>query len=142
MSERFEKGYMPWDRTGNRLLVKSQLGKNKPTNYDIPNKEFVYGRLTYEDLEHANNLMYQWKYHDLSPNGNHLKQKDFKETNKAALKSLLHTSSQFSDYRKSNTQFKAAYEGTNVIPIKLPEQNHAYGKPLEYIFAHLASKIP
>lgn len=38
MSERHEAGYMPWDRTGNRILVKSQLGRNKPTNYEIPQK--------------------------------------------------------------------------------------------------------
>lgn len=68
MSERHEKGYMPWDRTGNRLLVKSQLGKNKPSNYEIPQKEFVYGRLTNEDPEHANEVMYRWKYHDISAN--------------------------------------------------------------------------
>lgn len=36
MSSRHEKGYMPWDRTGNKLLVKSQLGSNKPTHYCIP----------------------------------------------------------------------------------------------------------
>ena len=33
MSLRHEKGYLPWDRTGNRLLVKSELGRNRPTNY-------------------------------------------------------------------------------------------------------------
>ena len=33
MSNRHENGYMPWDRTGNRLLVKSELGSNRPTNY-------------------------------------------------------------------------------------------------------------
>ena len=33
MSERHVPGYMPHDRTGNRLLVQSSLGKNKPTNY-------------------------------------------------------------------------------------------------------------
>jgi hypothetical protein len=63
MSERHEKGFLPWDRTGNRLLVKSQLGKNKPTNYDIPPQEFVYGQPIYEDPEHANNVMYRWKNH-------------------------------------------------------------------------------
>ncbi len=47
MSLPHEKGYMPWDRSSNKLLIKSQLGKNKPTNYDIPHSEFVYGRLTY-----------------------------------------------------------------------------------------------
>lgn len=131
MSERHEPGFMPWDRTGNRLLVKSQVGRNKPTNYNIPEKDFVYGQLTPNDPEHANEVMYRWNYAEPSANSNHLKVKDFKETNKAALKNLLHTSSQFSDFRKTNTKFKPAPEGSNVIPIRLPEQNHAYGKPLE-----------
>jgi hypothetical protein len=131
MSYPHEKGYMPWDRTGNRLLVKSQLGRNRPTNYEIPQPEFVYGQLTPNDAEHANEVMYRWKNAELSANANHLKLKDFKETNKAALKNLLHTSSQFSDYRKTNTKFRAAPEGTNLISIKLPEQSHSYGKPLE-----------
>jgi len=54
MSNKHEKGYLPWDRSGNRLLVKSELSKNKPTNYDIPHTDFVYGKLTPEDAEHAN----------------------------------------------------------------------------------------
>lgn len=111
---------MPWDRTGNRLLVKSELAANKPTNYDIPQENFVYGKITPEDPEHANQLIYRWKYHQSSANRNHLKQKDLIETNKQALKSLLHTSSQFSDFRRSNTQYKAAKEGTNIVGIKLP----------------------
>jgi len=64
---------MPWDRSGNRLLVKSQLGNNKPTNYDIPDSNFVYGRITPEDPEHANQVMYKWNDHQTSANLNHLK---------------------------------------------------------------------
>jgi hypothetical protein len=54
MTERHEPGFMPWDRSGNRVLVKSQLGRNKPTNYNIPEGEFVYGQITPNDPEHAN----------------------------------------------------------------------------------------
>lgn len=43
------------------------------------------------------------------------------KTNKEALKSMLHTSSQFSGFRKSNTQYKTAREGSNLVKIKLPE---------------------
>ena len=75
--------------------------------------------------------MYRWKYHNGSANRNNLKNKDFLETNKDALQNLLHTSAQFYDHRKTNTQYKAAKEGHNLIKIKLPEENHAYGKPLE-----------
>lgn len=46
MSEKHQAGYMPWDRTGNKLLIQSTLGKNKPTNYDIPEENFVYGKIT------------------------------------------------------------------------------------------------
>jgi hypothetical protein len=70
-----------------------------------------------------------------------MKEKDLLETNKQALKNLLHTSSQFSGYRKSNTLFKAPKAGTNVVPIRLPEENHSYGKPLEYISRDLDWKI-
>ena len=63
MSERHQAGHMPWDRTGNRLLVKSELAKNRPTNYNIPDDQFVYGKLTYEDPEQANQVMYRWKNH-------------------------------------------------------------------------------
>lgn len=111
---------MPWDRSGSRLLVKSQLGNNKPTNYDIPENNFVYGKITPDDPEHANQVMYNWTNHQMSANHNHLKQKDLIATNKQCLKNMLHTSSQFSGYRKSKTLYKTAKEGTNVVPIRLP----------------------
>ena len=38
--------------------------------------------------------------------------------------------------------YKPAKEGTNVIPIKLPEANHSYGKPLEYFFLYSVWKTP
>ena len=131
MSERHRQGYMPWDRSGNRVLVKSELGKNRPTNYEIPEGKFVYGRLTYEDPEHVNDLIYKWKRHEPSHNANHLKEKDLIQTNKQCLRQLLSTSAQFSAHRKDHTQYKRAPEGTNVVKISLPEENHAYGKPLE-----------
>ena len=36
MTEKHRPGFMPWDRSGNRVIVQSSLGKNKPTNYEIP----------------------------------------------------------------------------------------------------------
>ena len=61
MSEKHQSGYMPWDRTGNKLLIQSALGKNKPTNYDIPEENFVYGKVTSMNPEDANAVMYSWK---------------------------------------------------------------------------------
>lgn len=53
-------------------------------------------------------------------------------TNKAALKQLIHTAPTNYDFRKTNTLFKPVKVGTNVVKIKLPEQNFTYGKPLDY----------
>lgn len=36
MSSKHQPGFLPWDRTGNPILVHSSLGKSKPTHYDIP----------------------------------------------------------------------------------------------------------
>jgi hypothetical protein len=101
----------------------------------------VYGDPTYEDPEHAVNMMYEWQYHNPSANHNDKKVKDLIETNKLCLKDKLHTSNQFYDYRKSKTLFKTAREGSKVVKIQLPEETHAYGKPLEYVRFNLALKI-
>jgi hypothetical protein len=34
---------MPWERSPNMLLTKSELGKTKPTVRDLPPDDFVYG---------------------------------------------------------------------------------------------------
>ena len=85
---------MPWDRTGNRLLVKSELGTNKPTNYEIPQGDFVYGKITPDDPEHANQVMYQWHEHQMTSNPNVLKQKDLITTNKLALQDRVREKNQ------------------------------------------------
>lgn len=120
MSAKHRPGYMPWDRTGNRVLVQSELGRNKPTNYDIPEENFVYGKSTYMDPEKANDMIYTWNQHKMTDNKNNGKVKDLVETNKAALKKLIHTSSGNSGFRKTDTLYKTFKEGTNNIKIKLP----------------------
>lgn len=49
MSTKHRPGYMPWDRTGNRVLVQSELGRNKPSNYNLPDDHFIYGKNTPQD---------------------------------------------------------------------------------------------
>ena len=44
---------------------------------------------------------------------------------------MLHTASEFSNYRKSSVEFKKVKEGNKYIPINLPEEGFAYGKPLD-----------
>jgi hypothetical protein len=68
---RFQKGPMPWERTPNMLLTKSELGKSKPTVRDLPPDEYVYGqRVPYgpedsnQGTKFSNPVMYNWKYHE------------------------------------------------------------------------------
>lgn len=112
---------MPWDRTGNRLLLQSGLGKSKPSTFDLPDQQFVYGKLTPDDPEKVNSIIYNWQDHQKSINQHEQAHKDLIATNKKALSQLHHTSSQFSSFRKTNTLFKPVKEGTNVIKIHLPE---------------------
>lgn len=120
MSERHRPGYLPWDRTGNRLLLQSSLGKTKPSNYEIPNEEFIYGRVTPMDPEHAEKLMYSWKYHQNSDNPNVGKTKDFVATNKKAITNLLHTAAQNYNFRKTQTFYQKVKEGNKNVKILLP----------------------
>lgn len=66
----------------------------------------MYGKLTYMDPEKANDMIYNWSYHRLSDNKNVGKVKDLVETNKSALKSLIHTAPGNSQFRKTQTQYK------------------------------------
>lgn len=120
MSVRHKSGYLPWDRTGNRVLLQSSLGKSKPTNYNIPNESFRYGKPSYMDPEKANEMIYNWKEHEISENKNVGRLKDFLATNKAALRSKATTSSSNYDFRKTKTIYKTVKEGSNQITIKLP----------------------
>ncbi len=49
MSYKHQLGFMPYDRNGNRILLKSELGRTKPSDYDLPEENFIYGKITYTD---------------------------------------------------------------------------------------------
>ncbi len=44
MSVMHKSGYMPWDRSGNKILLQSELGKSKPSTYNLPEEAFTYGK--------------------------------------------------------------------------------------------------
>jgi hypothetical protein len=54
MSTMHKSGYLPKDRNGNRILLESELGKAKPSTYNLPYEEHFYGKKIYEDPEKAN----------------------------------------------------------------------------------------
>ncbi len=42
-----QSGYMPWDRNGNRVILQSELGKSKPTTYNLLPSDSFYGKKIY-----------------------------------------------------------------------------------------------
>lgn len=50
--------------------------------------------------------MYKWKEHQVNENKNINKFKDFIDTNRKCVKSMLHTASDFSNFRKTSVSFK------------------------------------
>jgi hypothetical protein len=75
--------------------------------------------------------MYNWCNHTSSPNQNKDKVKDFRATNKSAIRQKYLTSNENYEFRMTNTLYKKFKEGTNRIKIKLPEEDFAYGRPTE-----------
>lgn len=50
----------------NSLLLKDEVGKSKPTTYDVlPHQDF-YGKYTFIDPENAKELSMTWKNHEHS----------------------------------------------------------------------------
>jgi hypothetical protein len=44
----------PWNRKNtNSLLTKDDVGKSKPSTYNLPGKDFTYGKALDRDLEGA-----------------------------------------------------------------------------------------
>jgi hypothetical protein len=35
MATMHQAGHLPWDRNGNRILLQSELGKTKPSTYNL-----------------------------------------------------------------------------------------------------------
>lgn len=49
MATMHQPGFLPWDRNGNRLLLQSELGKTKPSTYNLLPEDNFYGKKIYED---------------------------------------------------------------------------------------------
>ena len=49
MATMHQPGFLPWDRNGNRVLLQSELGKTKPSTYNLLPEDNFYGKKIYED---------------------------------------------------------------------------------------------
>ena len=53
MSYKAVKGYFPWNKSNNPLLSKDDVGRGKPSSYNLPENHFVYGKPLPRDEEGA-----------------------------------------------------------------------------------------
>lgn len=93
MSERFRA------RSRNAVLVRDDVGKAKPTCYDLPPEEFAYGRPDNPDFEGAREVTMQWLSHMPSIRPTDCQQ-DFKKINKLALKAHMSSAKDLAQFRR------------------------------------------
>lgn len=87
-------------RTGNPLLVKDDVGKSKPSCYNLPPEDFSYGRPDLPDYEGAREVTMQWVAHkgESRPVSD---VQDFKKLNRAALRSRVIDAKAQTSFRRS-----------------------------------------
>lgn len=94
------KREVPAVRKTNHLLVYPQLGKVKPSTYDLPGPEFTYGWTDATDEDGAAQVVGAWKSHSAAPDG--LQGRDFVRLNKYAAMNGCTTAKNVSTYRRVN----------------------------------------
>uniref|UniRef100_A0A7S2C318 Uncharacterized protein n=1 Tax=Alexandrium andersonii TaxID=327968 RepID=A0A7S2C318_9DINO len=114
----------------NAVLVKDDIGKAKPTVYDLPHEGHAYGRAEMPDLEGAREVTMNWASHvpraKSGPAG-----QDFKLINKMATRNRVSNAKDLADFRKSS-DFPLTQQGpAGVLPKVIPSDvipSFAYGK--------------
>jgi len=91
---------VPRSKRTNVLLVRPQVGKVKPTTYDLPSEGYVYGRKDIGDEEGAREVVGSWKNH--TPNPDAEPGRDFMRLNKGAVVHGCTTSKNISSYREEH----------------------------------------
>jgi len=121
-------GYM--QQTRNPLLVKDDVGKAKPSCYDLPTEDFAFGRPDNPDLEGAREVTMQWVSHVARPRAEENIQ-DFRKLNKLALKEKLVKARDLNKFRKENDVTISASIGGGPKPKVFPSEvvpSFTYGK--------------
>lgn len=95
MSERYRA------RCRNPILVRDDVGKSKPTCYNLPPEEFAYGRPDNPDFEGAREVTMQWLSHIPSCRPTE-GANDFKKINKLALKAHCCSAVDLAQFRREN----------------------------------------
>lgn len=114
----------------NCMLVKDDVGKAKPSVYNLPPEGHAFGRSDPADLEGAREVTMHWASHvPRSQSGPECQ--DFKKINKSAAKSGVANARQLVEFRKSN-DIKLIPQGpAGCLPKVIPSDvipSFAYGR--------------
>jgi hypothetical protein len=118
------------NRSRNAVLVKDDIGKAKPTVYDLPAEGHSYGRSEPADLEGAREVTMHWASHMPRPKVGPECQ-DFRKLNRVAAKSGVANAKQLADFRK-DVDIKLIPPGpAGCLPKVIPSdviKSFSYGK--------------
>jgi hypothetical protein len=90
-------------RSTNPILVRDDVGKGKPTCYNLPADEFAYGRPDNPDFEGAREVTMQWLSHVPSARPAE-KMLDFKKINRLAMRGGISSAKDLAQFRRENAQ--------------------------------------
>lgn len=128
-------------RSKNCTLVKDDVGRAKPTCYDLPHEGHAFGRAEPADMEGAREVTMHWASHvprpKLGPDC-----QDFRKINKLAAQQQVATSRQLSQFRRENDVKLIPQGPTGAMPKVIPSDvipSFAYGRkcrpstPIQYV---------
>ncbi|CAK57927.1 unnamed protein product (macronuclear) [Paramecium tetraurelia] len=110
----------------NPLLMKDDVGKSKPSTYNLPNQDFIYGQPLSRDKEGAKEVTMTWKFHQESQD--HLPNRDFAELNKQSIHNGSFKAHDMYKFRQTHDARLKVKKGTNIQAIELPEEEFRYGR--------------
>jgi len=117
--------------TKNPLLAKDDVGKSRPSCYDLPEEGFAYGRPDNPDSEGAREITMQWVSHTPRPRAAESVQ-DFRKLNKIAITEKACTSGAVARHRRAiNLPLSARSTSTGPGPKVIPSDvvtGFTYGK--------------
>jgi len=112
------------------VLLKDDVGKARPTYYDLPHAGHAYGRSEPADVEGAREVTMHWAAHVPRPRVGPECQ-DFRKLNRSAAKCGVRNARDLADYRKTN-EFKLTPPGpAGVLPKVIPSDvipSFSYGQ--------------
>ena len=111
--------YEQLQRSGNVLILKSDVGKAKPCAVPLPPSGFVYGQGRVRDKERVGCIISSWETHSVSK----LPQapRDFKTLNVLGLRNGLWTSKELSQFRQVTDAKVKIREGKARTAVKVPD---------------------